>query len=107
MAGLSNKRLVFIAEYMIDFNATQAAIRAGYSSKAADRMGPSLIGIPCIKEEINKRIARRGVSAEATVQRVVMELARIAFFDKRKLYRDDGSLKQPHEWDDDTAAVVG
>lgn len=41
-----------------------------------------------------------------TQDRVLQELARIAFFDIRKLYNEDGSMKLPHELDDDAAAVL-
>lgn len=40
------------------------------------------------------------------MERTLKEVARVAYSDSRKLYREDGSLKAPHEWDDDTAASV-
>jgi hypothetical protein len=43
-ATLTNRQRKFVDEYLIDLNATQAAIRAGYSKKTADRIGPELLG---------------------------------------------------------------
>src|SRR5690606_6015450 len=50
--------------------------------------------------------AQRSERTHITQDRVLQELARIAFYDLRKLYREDGSLKDPSEWDDDTAAAL-
>lgn len=106
MAGLTAKQELFVQEYLIDLNATQAAIRAGYSQKTAGSQGFDLL----IKPEIAKAIAaaqqKRAERTGITQDRVLQELARIAFFDLRKLYRDDGSLKAMHELDDDAAAVL-
>lgn len=49
---LTNKQQMFVAEYQVDFNATQAAIRAGYSSKTANRIGPELLKKPYIAKII-------------------------------------------------------
>jgi phage terminase small subunit len=61
-------------------------------------------------DEIRQRIAvlqdERKRRAEVAADRVLVELARIAFYDARALYRPDGTLKDPSEWDESTAAVV-
>lgn len=79
-----NKRLTpkqerFVDEYLIDLNATQAAIRAGYSRKTADRIGPELLGKTCVSDAIQRRRRDRERRTEITQDRVLQELAAIAF----------------------------
>lgn len=54
---LTPKQAMFVKEYLIDLNATQAAIRAGYSARTADRIGPELLGKTSIAEAIQKATA--------------------------------------------------
>lgn len=56
MAILTPKQQRFCDEYLIDLNATQAAIRAGYSKKTANRIGPENLSKPAVKEYIQKRM---------------------------------------------------
>ena len=53
-------------EYLIDLNATQAAIRSGYSAKTADRIGPELLGKTCVAEAIQKGMDKRAKKTEIT-----------------------------------------
>lgn len=103
---LTPKQRFFVVEYQKDFNATQAAIRAGYSKRTADRIGPELLGKTCIAEAIKEATEKRLKKIEISAERVLQEIARCSLFDVRKLFNEDGSLKPPHEWDDDTAAAV-
>lgn len=59
MADLTPKQRLFIAEYLIDKNATQAAIRAGYSEKTAQEQSSRLLSNVIIQEEINKHIEKQ------------------------------------------------
>ena len=68
--ALTNKRKAFIEEYLIDFNATQAAIRAGYSEKTAHAIGWENLRIPEIDEEIQRRIADKTMSADEVLIRL-------------------------------------
>lgn len=79
MARLTNKQKKFIDEYLVDLNATQAAIRAGYKEKAAYRTGAENLRKPQIQEEIQKRMQERQQRTEVTQDMVVKELAAIAF----------------------------
>lgn len=79
MAKLTDKQKKFIDEYLVDLNATQAAIRAGYKEKAAYRTGAENLRKPQIQEEIQKRIQERQQRTEVTQNMVVKELAAIAF----------------------------
>lgn len=104
--GLTAKQAQFVKEYLIDLNATQAAIRAGYSKKTARQIGEENLTKPDIAAAVKKAVESRANRTEITADRVLKELGRLAFFDMRKLYADDGTLKPPREWDDDTAAAL-
>ena len=58
--GLTDKQRRFVEEYLIDFNATQACIRAGYSAKTADRIGPELLGKTCVALAIREGMSKIG-----------------------------------------------
>ena len=76
---LTPKQRRFIDEYLIDLNATQAAIRAGYSEKTAYSIGVQLLKKLEIQVEIQKRRNRLQSKLEITQERVLQELAAIAF----------------------------
>lgn len=79
MAKLTDKQKKFIDEYLVDLNATQAAIRAGYKEKTAYRTGAENLRKPQIQREIQKRMQERQQRTEVTQDMVVKELAAIAF----------------------------
>lgn len=79
MTKLTDKQKKFIDEYLVDLNATQAAIRAGYKEKAAYRTGAENLRKPQIQEEIQKRMEDRQKRTEITQDMVLQELAAIAF----------------------------
>jgi phage terminase small subunit len=104
---LTAKQERFVAEYLIDLNATAAAVRAGYAPKWADRQAHLLIEKNrVIADAIQSALKKRNERLEITADMVLRELARVAFSDARRLYNDDGSLKTPNELDDDTAAAL-
>lgn len=70
MARLTTKQRVFIAEYLKDFNATQAAIRAGYSERTANRIGPQNLSKVGIEEEISRQIEERCMGADEALLRL-------------------------------------
>lgn len=79
MNKLTEKQKAFVNEYLIDLNATQAAIRAGYSKKNADKIASQLLGKTRVSEEIKKVMAKREKRTEITQDRVLKELAIIGF----------------------------
>jgi phage terminase small subunit len=87
-------------------NGTQAARLAGYSEKSAAWVASDLLKHPAVVEIVSAHAAKAQAKLELTVDEVHAKLARIVRFDPRKLYREDGSLKSPTEWDDDTAAAM-
>lgn len=78
---LTPKQIRFVDEYLVDFNATQAAIRAGYSEKNAYQIGSENLRKPQIQSEIARRQKDLQRRTEISQDRVVKELARIAFAD--------------------------
>lgn len=103
---LTPKQKRFVSEYLIDLNATQAAIRAGYSAKTAHSIGQENLTKPEIMRELEKAIQDRQQRTEITQDRVLQEYARLAFCDPRRLFNADGSPKPIEELDDDTAAAL-
>lgn len=103
---LNAKQRIFVAEYLVDKNATQAAIRAGYARTSAHSQAHDLLKKPEISDAIAKGIEKIEKKVFITAERVVQELARLATFDVRKIYNEQGAMKHPHEFDDDTAAAV-
>lgn len=104
--SLNARQQRFVDEYLVDLNATQASIRAGYSKKGATVRGAELLANRKVAEAISAAKASRAERVQITQDRVLQELARIAFFDPRKLFRADGSPLEITELDGETAAVL-
>mgnify|MGYP003088563297 CR=1 FL=1 len=79
LAPLTNKQQRFVDEYLVDLNAAAAAIRAGYRAKNADVVGSQNLAKPNVAAAIRERIADRRQRTEITQDRVLEELAHIAF----------------------------
>lgn len=79
MAKLTPKQKRFVSEYLVDLNATAAAIRAGYSEKTARAIGAENLTKPNIAAEIKKRQRRHQCKLEITQEKVLEELAAIGF----------------------------
>jgi phage terminase small subunit len=104
---MTKKQQRFVEEYLIDLNATQAAIRAGYSEKTAYAAGQRLL--KNVETEIASALAARSSRTEVTADRVVQELARIAFVDTRQIFEwgpDGVTLRPSDELTEDEAAIV-
>lgn len=80
MAKLTAKQEMFVQEYLIDLNATQAAIRAGYSTATAKEIGCENLTKPNIRARIDEALAERSKRTGVNQDRVILELARIGFF---------------------------
>lgn len=78
---LTAKQERFVAEYLIDLNATQAAIRAGYSAKTAGSQAHDLLKKPEIASEIAKRQVKVADKLDLSAERVLRELEYLAFYD--------------------------
>lgn len=102
---LTDKQQRFAGEYLIDLNATQAAIRAGYSEKTAKSQGQRLLTKVDVQGEIQRLMETRAKRTNIDQDRVLLEIARLAFCDPRNIF-DGTKLKKPCDWDDATAASV-
>lgn len=76
---LTDKAIRFIDEYLVDLNATQAAIRAGYSKKTAYSIGCENLTKPEIQNEISRRQKELQEKTGITTERVLAEYAKLAF----------------------------
>ena len=77
MPKLTDKQTAFVREYLVDLNATQAAIRAGYSERTASRIGPQLLGKTWVREAIEKAQAKRARRVEVTQDYVLSNLVEV------------------------------
>lgn len=77
------KQEMFVREYLIDLNATQAAIRAGYSEKTAKSIGQRLLTNVDIQTAVQEAMDNRANRVEITADKVLQEIAHIAFDDIR------------------------
>lgn len=121
------KKVQFCKEYRIDRNATQAAIRCGYSAKSARVQGSRLLTDVDIAREITSWDIKQSEKLEITAERIQAEYAKLAFSDARKavawrtnvlaaVENDDGSISRlvqnqvvvvdSADLDDDTACAI-
>lgn len=77
MPKLTDKQTAFVREYLVDLNATQAAVRAGYSERTASRIGPQLLGKNWVREAIEKAQAKRARRVEVTQDYVLSNLVEV------------------------------
>lgn len=104
---LNLREIAFVFHYLENGgNAAAAAVSAGYAESSAKVQGNRLLNNPRVREAIDRHVGKSLKKLEVSRERILQELARIAFFDIRKCFNDDGSLKNITELDDDTAAAL-
>lgn len=96
--ALTPKQQRFVDEYLIDLNATQAAIRAGYSEKTAASQGERLLRNVEINAAINAARSERSQETKIDAAWVLKRLAAEAQADVADLYDDDGNLLPVKQW---------
>ena len=106
MAKLRDKQRRFVDEYLIDLNATQAAIRAGYSVKTANEQGSRLLANVSVQTAIAEKMAERSRRTGVNQDRVVLELAKIAFVKLTDIIDEKGKIKDTAT-EDDLACLEG
>lgn len=103
---LTKRERLFVAEYLVDLNGAQAAVRAGYkpqnAAAQASRLSTKANVQAALAAAYKAREARTLVTADSTVR----ELGRIAHCDIRKFYDEAGHLKPVHELPHDLAACI-
>lgn len=90
---LNPKQQRFVEEYLIDLNATQAAIRAGYSPKTATAIASENLSKPSISAAIACAMAERSKRTGITQDRILEELAKVAFIKLTDIVDDTGKIK--------------
>jgi phage terminase small subunit len=106
---LTDKQRAFVAEYLKDLNATQAAIRAGYSPNSARQVGAENLSKPYIAEAVKKAQDERAERTRVDTDKVVRELAKLGFSDMRELAawtQESVEWKSSDELTDEAAAAV-
>lgn len=103
--ALTEKQRRFVDEYLIDLNATQAAIRAGYSVKTAKDIGCQNLAKLNIQQAISEKMAERSKRTGVNQDRIVLELAKIAFVNAADVIDSDDASIKAGATADDTAAI--
>lgn len=98
--ALTDKQEMFCREYLIDLNATQAAIRAGYSVKTANRTASENLSKPDIQNRIAELKNKRNVEVDINAAYVLRRLVEIDQMDVADILRPDMSFKPIPEWPD-------
>lgn len=106
MAKLTPKQERFVEEYLVDLCATQAAIRAGYSVKTAHVIGHENLNKPKISMRVQERLAEISKRTGINQERVLRELARIAFANPVEIVNMDTATILDTASEDDTAAIA-
>lgn len=106
MGKLTKKNEVFCDEYLIDLNATQAAIRAGYSVESAGSIGSELLKKPEIRARIDRAMAERSKRTGINADRVLLELGKIAFVNAIDVINMTDAAVLTDASRDDTAAIA-
>lgn len=94
MLRLTKKQKVFVDEYLVDLNSTQAAIRAGYSAKTANAAGPRLLVNVSVQAAIQAAMRKREQRTEITQDNVLRELAKLGFANMAD-YMEVGETGEP------------
>ena len=106
---MTNAQKRFCDEYLVDLNATRA-YKVAYSrckkDETASVNGSKLLRNTKVQEYISKKQKEIEKRTEVTQDMVIQELAKIAFLDIRKLYTENGQLKNIADIDSDTAGAI-
>ena len=102
---MTQKQKRFIEEYLIDLNATQAAIRAGYSPHTAKDIGCENLAKPNIAAAVSQAMAERSRRTGINQDRVLQELARIGFAKITDVVDPETAKIRPDASDDDLACI--
>ncbi len=98
MANLTPKQQRFVEEYLIDLNATQAAIRAGYSEKTAKSIGQENLTKPDIQKAIEEAQNKRQEQTQIDAAYVLKRLVEIDQMDVLDIMDDQMKIRPVNEW---------
>ena len=106
MAKLTPKQQRFADEWLIDMNGKAAAIRAGYSPKSAEQQASRLLSNAKVRAYLDERMAEHSTRTGVNQERIIRELARIAFLDPTQLVNMDSAELLDDTSADDRAAIA-
>lgn len=106
MGKLTRKQQCFVDEYLIDLNATQAAIRAGYSARSASSIGNEILSKPDVRARVDEALAERSRRTGINADRVLMELGKLAFVNITDVADMGTATIKGNARRDDTAAIT-
>ncbi|USW94969.1 terminase small subunit [Pseudomonas proteolytica] len=98
MKKLNDRQSRFVSEYLIDLNATQAAIRAGYSKRTAGQIGDENLKKPQIAHAIKEAVDSRNQRVQVNADYVLNRLVEIDHMDVIDILADDMSVKPLKDW---------
>ena len=98
MGSLNAKQEAFCREYIIDLNATQAAIRAGYSERTAQEQSSRLLSNVIVSDRVAELMRERSSRVRIDADYVLNRLAEIDQMDVADILTEDGSLKPIKDW---------
>lgn len=107
--GLTDQQRCFVSEFMLDLNATQAAIRSGYSPRTANEQASRLLAQVSVADAVARAKADRAKRTGITADRVLRELAAVGFArlpDVARWGEDDLTLKDSDALTDDDARAI-
>jgi phage terminase small subunit len=106
MKGLTPRQSEFVRQYLVDLNAAQAAIRAGYSAKTAATCGPRLLRFAQVRKAVEEAQAKRAERLDLRADHVLHELVRVARVDIGDAFDEQGRLKPLKDIPEDTRRAI-
>ncbi|MEO5334296.1 MAG: terminase small subunit, partial [Magnetococcus sp. YQC-5] len=100
------KQARFVEEYLVDLNATQAAVRAGYSAKTAKQVGYENLTKPHLQSAIQNYQKQLAAEAGVTPEKIVKELTKLAFLEIKDLFDHDWNLKNASQVPEHVKAAI-
>ncbi len=101
---LTAQQRVFIAEYILDFDARRAYMAAGYTGNPTKVF--RILRMPQVQEELQFQLTRRQRDRQMTADRVIEELSKVALADIRDLFDEDGNILHPKLMNESLAAAL-
>lgn len=106
LINMTDQVKLFLDKYFETLHGTQSAIFAGYSAHTARVKASQILATDEAEEYLNKQREKAQKRTNITVDRVLNEYAKIAFFDVRQVFGNDGELLPIHQIDDSTAGAI-
>jgi phage terminase small subunit len=96
-AKLTDRQRRFVQEYVIDFNATRAAVAVGYSAATARQIGAENLSKPVIRSEINRQIKQRSIELDIEAKAIIGELVAMLRADIADIFDENNAVRPFNE----------